>query len=99
MSSRYWQVAQTYLRRWFVWAMMGALALFSWMVHYQKSYPRRDNSGLLREMALPCVMIYIILATSFAGFVTAHLKEQMAQWRARLTPKYRAPHVIVAGIA
>jgi len=100
MSSRYAEVARTYLRQWWVWAMIVVMIGYTWIVfRHEPSAGHRDPRGLVWEMTMACVLIYIILASCFAGFVAAHLKEQMAHWRSTLLPGFRTPHIVVAAIA
>jgi hypothetical protein len=90
MRSRYLQVALTYTRPAFFrgWALvMGAYLL--WLI-------TRTSANL--RIDVPLLITGVTLVTWFGAMVTSHAKEQLADSRAALTPGFRGPHLLVAGI-
>jgi hypothetical protein len=88
VPSRYVQVTMTYTRPWALrfWFIC-TVAFVTWIAVVQKvNYAAR----------FAVLMLGGSLAAWAGPIVAAHVKEQMADWRSRLTPGYRTPHLLVA---
>jgi hypothetical protein len=90
LRNRYAQVALTYTRPFplRVWAVLTA-AYIGWILW-------------LREANYQVQTTMLLLGTTLAAWVgpmiAAHAKEQLADSRSRLTPGFRAPHLLVAAL-
>jgi hypothetical protein len=90
MRSRYLQVALTYTKPAFFrgWTLaMGAYLM--WLM-------TRTSANL--RIDVPLLITGVTLVTWFGAMVTSHAKEQLADSRAALTPGFRGPHLLMAGI-
>jgi hypothetical protein len=87
MTGRYGQILLTYFRRWHVrfglLLIVANLAMALWLP--------RDVSGRNWLLLIQVASAAAILAATFVE----HLKEQLADARAALTPRFRPPHVLV----
>jgi hypothetical protein len=88
--NRYGQVLLTYASsRAEQWTVLGLAA-------YAGSVFSLRRGALPEFVKLIVLLIGLILSQVAVMVVTAHLKEQLADARARLTPRFRLPHLIVA---
>jgi len=93
MRSRYLQIALTYTKPWpmRIWAMLSAAGVV-WMLVIV----------FLMKLDSIAQMVVLFLGgtiTVWVGaMITAHAKEQLADPRAALTPRFRTPHLVVAAV-
>ena len=106
MRSRYVQIALTYTKPWplRVWAVVTLLALLwmfvIWFSATMDYGPYVHNPSFPRSSSqVAMLMLGGLLAAWAAAMVVAHLKEQLADPRAALTPGYRPPHLLVGAVA
>ena len=89
--SRHVEIALTYTRPFLlrIWAALAAAFVIWVMCLRDANYQERCS--------------VLMLGASLAGWIgptiVAHAKEQLADARARLTPKYVAPHLLIAALA
>jgi hypothetical protein len=90
-ANRYAHVALTYTTRLALrlWAA-GTAAYATWLLCMHEA----DYGSQLTILILGGT-----LAAMGGTLVAAHAKEQLADWRARLTPGFRKPHLVVAAVA
>jgi hypothetical protein len=90
-NSRYTEIALTYTRPWYM-RLWGAF--IGWFVFASILFQRKIDYG--GQMA------YLMIGGSIAAWggaiIAGHLKEQLADARARVTPSFVAPHLVVAAI-
>jgi hypothetical protein len=89
VASRYAQVALTYTRPWYMrlWA-----AFIAWFVLASIVFQRKADYG----GQIAYLLIGGTIAAWGGAIIAGHMKEQLADARARLTPGFRKPHLIVA---
>src|SRR5690242_19148644 len=95
MSSRYAQVARTYLR-WPFWVLAIPLA-WCWiavLVWPPQDLARPGHKDAQLQYILPIALV----ASWWAAAISILLKEQMADWRSALLPRFRAPHLGVSAL-
>src|SRR5216110_2029793 len=91
IGNRYAQVALTYTRPWYMrlWA-----AFIGWFVLASLIFSRKaDYAGQIAYLTIGGT-----IAAWGGAIIAGHAKEQLADARARLTPAFRAPHLIVAAL-
>lgn len=100
-ANRYTQVISTYLRRPLFQRLLAALVVtmlapvelrWHWDVH--------GRTGLLTihfllDLLAKLLPWFVLIA--FSSALTVHLRAQLAHWRASLIPRFKAPHLVVAG--
>lgn len=101
MRSRYGQVALAYARA--LGPRIGAamlaihlLVLASGFRGFALQRPRWPIFTYPVQARVAIVIIGIAVCGGLALVVTAHAKEQLADWRSRLVPRFRGPHLVVA---
>jgi hypothetical protein len=103
MRNKYAAVALTYGQRWLFWGLGAALlaaALGLWLAVPHHVVPARaDSSRYVDERPVAFSVFLTVFAAVFGGAIASHLLEQLADWRAALTPGFRGPHLLVAGVA
>jgi hypothetical protein len=90
MLGKFWQVALTYARQWTY--RVQALAIVAMIAAVYRFAP----GWKLMQMVLGEVLVMQI--GIFGMSITAQLKEQMDDWRSRLTPGFGLPHLGVSGV-
>src|SRR3989442_15990638 len=92
VRSRYVQVALTYTRPWYMILWAGFIGFFL-IASLLPPARKADYGGQIA---------YLVIGGTIAAWggaiVAGHAKEQLADARARLTPGFRAPHLIVAAL-
>jgi hypothetical protein len=91
IASRYAQVALTYTRPWYMrmWA-----AFIGWFIIASLVFSRAADYG----GQIAYLLIGGTIAAWGGAIVAGHTKEQLADARARLTPHFRGPHLVVAAL-
>src|SRR5439155_19174048 len=91
LTNRYAQIALTYTRPWYMrlWA-----AFIGWFALASLIFSRKaDYAGQIAYLTIGGT-----IAAWGGAIIAGHAKEQLADARARLTPHFRAPHLIVAAL-
>src|SRR5437773_5672807 len=87
--ARIWQVLRTYPRRWHFYICLGVLVNYLLLLPTPTKKFAVDNSlivGLLMFMGM-------VVAALTMGLIE-HLKEQFADWRPRLYPRFQSAHLL-----
>jgi hypothetical protein len=92
-SSRYAQVARTYVHRWPLWLIAAVLVAYFYLL-YGGAFRISMKSERLTFLA--CLMWITAWAS---GTVAAHVKQQFTDASAALVPGYRTPHLLIGAIA
>jgi hypothetical protein len=91
MSSRYLQVIRTYWQRWLFWVLLVPTLL---IVLPLVVWPPQEQA-FAQSMVVPIAAI----GAWWVASIVAHVKEQIADPRSVLLPRFRTPHVVVAVVS
>src|SRR6188508_256310 len=104
MDNRYAQVFATYARRrlFLFGTPLVAFGVVGWLFLRNVLQKRSDGGEawavefqIVRTIGVGLMTLALAM---LAGLLTGHVKDQMANWRAKLWPGYRAPHIAVAAL-
>jgi hypothetical protein len=89
--ARIWQVLRTYPRRWHFFICLGVL------VNYLVLLPAQSKKFPVDNFLVVALLMFMgmVVAALTMGLIE-HLKEQFADWRPRLYPGFRFPHLLPA---